>query len=298
MSETQEIVNENPNPEPELSQEDAEQAQFLAEEPETEPETEPEQPLEEPQQQEPSTVDATKYQNVQKALSQSRFEQRQTQRQLKEMREMLGQLAQPAQERGEDPVIDVDNDPIGAIRYLTAKVNAYEHQAQQQAQQHQAKEQEQAIRGQIQTYMAESEAVARSDYPDYNEAAQYLVQSRQNELQALGYPQDTILNTIRDEYEGLAYQAMQNGQNPAYLVYNQARARGFTGPQPEQQKPQPAAAAQKQLTAMKRGQQAPRTQRGAGAGRSSSGVTMDMLMDASGAEFDKMWAQFEKQNAQ
>jgi hypothetical protein len=299
MSETQEIVNE---PEIEVSPEDAaaaaeEQAFLNEDDPDAQPEETVEPEAEKGEQ--PETVPKEHYENVKKGMNQARFEQRQSARQLKELQEsqrqvqeMLGQLTQNARGRGDEPVIDPENDPMGAIRYLTAKVQAQEHQAQQQAQQAQAQQQETQIRGQIYQYMQEAESVAQQEFPDYTDAAKFVVQQRGAELQALGYQAQQIQDMVKDEYEGLAYQAMQAGQNPAYLVYQQAKARGFTGaaPKPEQ--------SQQQLDAMKRGMQTPRTQRGTGGARKGGAITEEQLMSASGAEFDKLWAQFEKQNAQ
>lgn len=291
MSETQ--TQELATPEA-VSEDDAallaEQEAFLNEgEPEAEAAIEPEP---EPEAQ-PAAAD-DKAANLQKALAQSRYEQRQTQRQMKEMQQALAQLREPAQQRDDDPVIDPDHDPISAIKYLTHKVNAYEHQARQQQEEQQRREQQQQAETTLSQYMSENEDLARTEFPDYDAAVKYQVESRASELQALGYQPNDISQYIKQEYMGLINQAYQTGQNPAFLVYRQARARGFTGPAPVEETPAPA---QQQIDAMRAGQNTPKTTRGGGGKKSSGTVTEDMLMNAKGAEFDRLWSQFEKQNA-
>lgn len=295
MSETQAVTAVN---EEAVSEEDAallaEQEAYLNEdEPKAEAEPEPEPDKAET---EAKPAETDKAANLQKALAESRFQARQTQRELKEMREALAALRQPANDRNEEPVIDPDRDPISAIKYLTAKVNAYEHQAAEQQRAQQEQEQQYQAIQQLQSYMAESEQVATAEFPDYPDAMKHLVGSRAAELKALGYPEGQLNDLITNEYYGLIGQAMQNGQNPAYLVYQQAKARGFTGPAPD---PNGAAsgAAQQQLDAIRKGQETPKTTRGGGGSNNSGSITEEMLMNAKGAEFDKLWAQFEKQNA-
>jgi DNA polymerase III gamma/tau subunit len=296
MSETQlqEPVNEEV-----VSEEDAallaEQEAYLNEdEPKAEAEPEPEP---EKTETEAKPAETDKAANLQKALAESRFQARQTQRELKEMREALAALRQPANDRNQEPVIDPDQDPISAIKYLTAKVNAYEHQAAEQQRAQQEQEQQSQAINQLQTYMSESEQVATAEFPDYPDAMKHLVGSRAAELKALGYPEDQLNGIITNEYYGLIGQAMQNGQNPAYLVYQQARARGFTGPVQAEPNEATPGAAQQQLDAIRKGQETPKTTRGGGGSSNSGSITEEMLMNAKGAEFDKLWAQFEKQNA-
>ena len=303
MSETQaiEAVNEEA-----VSEDDAallaEQEAYLNEdEPKEEVETEPEP---EKAETEAKPAVSEKAENLQKALAESRFEIRQMRRQQQEadqrqqqLIERLMPLVDPAQQRGDQPPIDPRQDPYGAIEYLTAKVNAYEHQAQEQQRQQQEQAQQSQAINQMQAYMTEAEQVATAEFPDYPDAMKHLVGSRAAELKALGYPEDQLNGLITNEYYGLIGQAMQNGQNPAYLVYQQAKARGCTGPVQANPNEQAPGAAQQQLDAIRKGQETPKTTRGGGGSGNSGSVTEEMLMNAKGAEFDKLWAQFEKQNA-
>ena len=200
----------------------------------------------------------------------------------------------------------------GTVRAISKKKNepewltewrlkAYEHQERERRQaEAQQQAQTQAVND-LTAEMGEAEQVARTELPDYDHAMDYQVKSRAGELKALGHPEDQIPELIRSEYLHLIHEARQMGQNPAFLVYQQAKSRGYAGPPPESTETPPSApvsdVAQKQLDAMRRGQETPKTTRGSGGGAKTGSVSEEMLMNAKGAEFDKLWAQFEKQNA-
>lgn len=299
MSETQanEAVNEET-----VSAEDAailaEQEAYLND---GEPEAEPQAAAEPEPEPQAAPAQSDKSANLQKALSESRFQQRQTQRQLKEIQEAMAQMRQPQQqEQGEQVQLDPDNDPIGTLRYVTTRLRAYEHQERERLQQVAQQQEEERTISDLTSYMGESEQMARTELPDYDHAMNFQVQSRGAELKALGYPEDQIPELVKNEYLGLIHSARQNGQNPAYLVYQQAKARGYTGPPAEAAEGAPApvqGTAQKQLDAIRKGQETPKTSRGSSGGSNSGSITEEMLMSAKGSEFDKLWAQFEKQNA-
>jgi hypothetical protein len=65
--------------------------------------------------------------------------------------------------------------------------------------------------------------------PSYNEASAFLVNMRRAELQAVGGYNSVQINLIiSQEAIGLASQALQAGRNPARVVLDVAKARGFT----------------------------------------------------------------------
>ncbi len=265
----------------------------------------PADPEPEPKNTEPQAQPDDKATNLQKALAESRFTQRQTQRELKEMREAMAALRPQQQVPAQEQVnLDPDNDPIGTLKYVTTRLRAYERQEAERQQEAQQQEAEQQAITELTTYMGEAEQLARTELPDYDHAMNYQLQSRQAELKALGYPEGDIPDLVKTEYLGMIHQARQKGQNPAYLVYQQAKARGYAGPPPENTEPAPETpptpangAAQKQLDAVRQGQQVPGTTRGSG-GSSSGTVTEEMLLNAkSDKEFNDLWAKMEKQNA-
>jgi hypothetical protein len=261
------------------------------EEPETveDPEVKPE-----PAPQEGGDRDE-KYNNLSNALKEARYESRQFKRELEEIKGLL----RPNKQAESDPWFDTDipnpdTDPIGAVRALAQMVHAQRVQQYEQQQAQQRQQQETQTYQTLTSVMEQGEAEFRQQAADYNDAATYLVQSRKAELKALGYPDEQIDEGIRYEYLQLINDAAQRGQNPAALVYAQAKARGYA--LKAQQAPQPTQA-DRRLEAMKQADTLPKPPR-PGGGKSGGSVTEDMLMNARGAEFDKLWAQFERQNAQ
>ena len=320
MSETQQVQQEEVQQVVDVVSEeanaiDAEQRAFLNEDDPDQP-TELEPGAQDPQPQQTMTAEeiqalVEERDNLKKAVSEVRYnerqtknQQRQTQQQIANIQETLQKLTEPARERGQEPVIDPAEDPIKALQYLTDKVAAYEKQeADRQAANQRQQQQTQVI--QVLTgYMEDGEEQARQQFPDYDNAASWQVQSRAAELQALGHTSERIVEIVRNEYLQLIANAHREGQNPAYMVYQQAKARGYNGQvaqqngnqdQPQQQQQPQDAAAQKQLDAMRKGQDAPKTVRGNGSGASAKTVTHEQVMNATGAEFDRLWDLREKQ---
>lgn len=261
------------------------------EEPETvEPEVKPE-----PAPQEGGDRDE-KYQNLSNALKEARYESRQFKRELEEIKGLLRPNAKAEPNPYFDTDIpDPDADPIGAVRALAQMVAAQRQQQYEQIQAQQRQQQEAQTYQTLTTYMEQGENEFRAQAPDYNDAATYLVQSRKAELKALGYPDDQIDEGIRYEYLTLINDAAKRGQNPAALVYAQASARGYAKKAaPPVQTTTPAT---QRLEAMKQADALPKAPKAGGSSKGGT-VTEDMLMSAKGAEFDKLWAQFERQNAQ
>jgi len=64
--------------------------------------------------------------------------------------------------------------------------------------------------------------------PEYHDAYRYATEARDKELQALGYSDPTVRSGIvRSNTAEIINNAMQQGRNPAELVWEYARARGF-----------------------------------------------------------------------
>ncbi len=78
------------------------------------------------------------------------------------------------------------------------------------------------------TDAASQERAFTEKNPDYVEASNYLVRSRDSELQAMGIadPQQRAA-LIQQDAIGLALLAKQQGKNPAAVIYENAKLRGF-----------------------------------------------------------------------
>lgn len=143
------------------------------------------------------------------------------------------------------------------------------------------------IRG-IMDYAVTKENEFKAANPDYDEASAFLINSRKEELADLGYPEAQIMQMIQGEKLTIAAQAKEQGKNPAELVYNIAKRRGFqkkvpaagdgNGQQPQDDKAR--------IETVRKG-----TEHGTGLsgarGNAPSPLTAQRLLELSEADFDK-----------
>lgn len=148
-----------------------------------------------------------------KALHETRNELNEYKRKLADLEARFNNPP-PPQEQYEEP--DPEQDPIGALKYTRQQLADF--QRAQQAQQQE-------------TYVAQAYAASAQQFAaqtdDFRDAYNYAIQSRANELAALGAPQDQIPNLIRQEELQIAATALQQGRNPAEVIYNFAKARNY-----------------------------------------------------------------------
>jgi len=153
---------------------------------------------------------------------------------------VLASLQQPATaaqpEKSAADELPGEEDVVGRINWLVAQM---QKQGQQQAQDRQASA-EQQQRSELQGRVAAVEQQFRATTPDYDDAINFMAESRDRELQML-YPYSTAEQRsayIRNEWASIAQGSVQAGLNVAEQVYNLAKARGFApkaAPQPQQQ---------------------------------------------------------------
>jgi hypothetical protein len=156
------------------------------------------------------------------------------------------QPEQPKQQPQEMP--DPEKDPMGALKHLLAKARETDQVQAVTVQETQRRQQEQRIMGEASrmemeylSTMPDYDATTRAS-ATYNEASAFLVNMRRAELAAIGsYNPVQINQMVASEAIGLAAQALQGNRNPAQVVMEVAKARGFT-PKPKGQAQPPAAA--------------------------------------------------------
>lgn len=238
-----------------------------------------------------------RYDNSRTALAEERRERRALQRRLEalESGEPRARQQPPRQERPEVEVdIDPEEDPIGALKQMRAKVAAYEKAEQQEnltAAQQQA--QERQLRA-TEADLVEHEADFRDENPDYDDAAKHYASARAQELMSFGLDPHKIQPMLRKEFSELTSTAIKARKNPAAVIYQLAKGRGFGKAAPADPK-KPG-----KLDALARGQRttSPLSRSG---GRPSNGldavtVSNINIRDPKGGEaFDKAWAAMERE---
>lgn len=229
-------------------------------------------------------------QNYKAAMFQEREKRKALQRDLEankaevqRVKERFDQIMYQQQqgEAGEE-VPDPDTDPLGAIQYQNQKLaEAMEQQQQIEYQRQQEVQQQQ----QAQQFMGQYSNTAKEfakENPDFSDAYSHLMQSRQSELETAGYTREQALQVMRqDEYQ-IVNNAFQTERNPAEVMYQLAKQRGYVGKAPE------VPESDKKLETIKRGSAASKTLTGTGGGKRSGSPGFDELMDMSDEDFAKL----------
>lgn len=244
-------------PEPLMTAEDL--AEKPAEKPEPEVKEEPEQPRMVPLQ----------------ALQAERAQRRAMEQRAAEIQQWYEQQYAPPEA---DPTVQ----PIEALQQTRDQLRALQDQQNQFFnQQYEQQAERQMIGGYANA--AKQFAVKTTDFPD---AYKHVIESRKSELVEQGWDDQTIVHTLRNEELGLVSNAMNNGLDPAQVIYKMAKARGYTvkkAPDPvakiEQQQAKAAAA-----TSISPGGKPPKPE-----------FSAADLTTLQGAAFDSAWAKMETQ---
>lgn len=133
-----------------------------------------------------------------------------------------------------EPIPDVNVDPVG---WITATMKATGKTLEQiQGELAEAKKEKtqtaEQLRQSDQVNAVFTKAIASerefiATAPDYNDASAFLIQSRKDELSEFGYTPEQIDQVIAQERYGIAVQAQAANKNPAAVVYNLAKKRGY-----------------------------------------------------------------------
>lgn len=239
-----------------------------------------------------------RYENTRTALSEERRTRRALERRLEalERGDRAPAAERPQRQAQAEPEADIDpeEDPIGALKQMRAKVKAYEAAEQQEnltAAQRQTQERQlQTVESELQEF----EADYRDEHPEYDQAAKHYAIARATELMEFGLDPKQIEPMLRKEFANLTSTAIKARKNPAAVIHQLAKGRGFGVKTPTDPK-KPS-----KLEALERGQRnaSPLSRTG---GRPSNGldavtVANINIRDPKGGEaFDKAWDAMERE---
>ena len=206
------------------------------------------------------------------------------------------QAAQQQSQQPSEPIVepDPDTDPIGYIKYARERQRQMEESLQQQqqaiAERHYVE--------QLNTVAYQAATQMQQMVPDYQDAYKYAINSRAQELVALGTHPQAVAAILQQEELRLIDTALQNHKNPAQAIYEFAKARGFQGktaaaPAPVAA-PAPTIAPDPVLQETKRAVAASAS---AGGAPSSKGTpSISDIANLNGAAFDAAWNKHIAQN--
>jgi hypothetical protein len=223
-----------------------------------------------------------------KALQEERQKRAEYERKLDEAVRRMQELEQripKAPEPAPTPEPDPETDPIGALKH--AREQLRKMQEATEAQQYEAR---------LNQIAYQSATAFKEQAPDYPDAYRYAINSRAQELAALGTPQDSIPQILQREELNLIDTAIKNGRNPAEAIYQFAKARGFnaTAPAPVPAAPAPAPvpppAPAPVNPALQQAKQAVAASAAAGGAPAAKGeMSVNDIANLNGAAFDAAW---------
>jgi hypothetical protein len=167
------------------------------------------------------------------ALQEERAEKKQLRDELRQYREWQAQLTQRLQQmpvqRDVSPLPDPQTQPLEYINHVLGNMQANTAELQQWRQQQEQAAKQRSTLHQYASWATSQEREFTKTQPEYHDAYRYAAEARDKELQVLGYDDPGVrAGIVRNNTAEIINNAVQQGRNPAELVWEYARARGFT----------------------------------------------------------------------
>ncbi len=203
-----------------------------------------------------------------------------TERELAELKgkfSIIERLQVPKQEQ-EAPLT-----PEGDIFGYVKKLGETNEQLQKRIEEGEATRKEEGERNNLISSYKSDAAAFTAKNPDFGEAYNHLLQSRAQEMIALGYDDPASLQqALQNEEIQIARLAFQKGKSPAEIIYALAQQRGYKKADAKADGNDPA----KKLETIARGQEANKSLSNTGGNSGDGDVTAEMLLKMSSEEFD------------
>lgn len=188
---------------------------------------------------------------------------------------ILTEAAQPAQAQkdaqpdiADEPDIDPEVDIFGYAKQQAARAKRMSEQLKAMQNQNVEQQRRQAFQHSVSRYMQEA--------PDWKDAFSHLVAQRHAEMEMLGVADKAARDAqLREEAQGLINGALEKGQDPAKLLYEIAKRRGYQSK--ATQAADPLRKAQEELDRLESGKAASASLRGAGTSGVGEQLTLAQL---------------------
>jgi hypothetical protein len=219
-----------------------------------------------------------------RALQEERQKRAEYERKLDEAVRRMAELEQrvpKAPEPTPEPEPDPETDPIGALKHAREQLRRMQDETAQT----------QRV-AQLNQIAYQSATAFKEQAPDYPDAYRYAINSRAQELAALGTPQNDIPQILQMEELNLIDTAIRNNRNPAEAIYQFAKARGFnaTAPAPAAPAAVPPPAPAPVNPALQQAKQAVAASAAAGGAPAAKGeMSVNDIANLKGAAFDAAW---------
>lgn len=198
-------------------------------------------------------------------------------------------------------VPDPEENVVEALKYERALRMQREQQEAQRYQQTAVQQQQIEYVSQLKTNVEDFEAEFRESHPDYDEAAEWLVDMEQRKLELAGTPKAQAEQYALNWAINMAQMGINQGKNPAQMAYEAAKMMNW---QPKAAVVDPAAALaaeqakqlaaqQAKMATQKAGQDAAKTIGGGGVQKSGM-LSLSQIGELKGAAFDSAMEKYLK----
>jgi hypothetical protein len=195
--------------------------------------------------------------------------------------------APPAAARSNEPP-DPEQDIFAAFKWQPERLKTLE--AAREADTHKA--QQRQMTEQVQTLYRQDAMRFAQQQPDFPDAYQYVANSYQAELKALGYNDQQIHGRMLQEEGQLVVEALQRQISPAQVIYERAKARGYAK-KDAAPAPAPQQSNTNKLESIQKAQKQQASLSGAG-GSPGEGLTIESLANMSEDEFSAVYTKLGK----
>lgn len=221
--------------------------------------------------------------------------------QVAQMQAQMQQLMARMQ-AGQSQIPNPEEDVVGTVKALQAQLQAAQHHQAQQAQQRAQIDHQTRVAKSIQDKVADFESEFQAEHPDYDEALEHVLDTKEAEFELAGYPKELAQKHAAQWAMNAAAAMLQTGRNPAEAGYALAKRMGFVGKAGVTTQSDPAIAATQQAAAasaqklaqIKDGQSATSRMSGGGGANNGYDGTLKSIVDGnlSGAALDAAMDKF------
>lgn len=203
---------------------------------------------------------------------------------MERMEEAFQQVLGRIEQKNQPAPPSYEEDPIGSLAHnqqaIQQQVLLQQQEIQNRNQQDQNRQVLENLVGQYHTSANEFQ----KQHQDFGDAYKFLVDSKLGEYTTIGMSPNDARMRLQSEELGVVQMAMEEGKNPAELIYSLARSRGF------------APATQEDMTSklktIEKGMKSNKSLSNTG-GKTKSNVTLEQLadMDSDDPDFDRYWSE-------
>lgn len=186
----------------------------------------------------------------------------------------IQEIQQPGKQAQDGPP-DFDEDPLGHMKWVSEQ---FRQQSRVQTEEQQRARQFEEFKG---SYLAKTQEFIKEE-PTFTEAYNFLSQNRYQEYVLAGYTPDQATAALHQDETNIAWQAMQQGVNPAKRMMELAKHRGWAPKAKEAEKPAAADKIAATADALARG----KSMSSAGGAATPGEMTAETLLSMSNDEFD------------